>query len=270
MGKTKILIAEPDEAFRAAIGSALLRVGGFELVGCTGDGARAETLMKEKMPEVVLSELFLSGKDGFSLLERAKEWPLSRRPKMIMMSGFVGGHIVRAAEQAGASYYIQKPCEPAVVASRVKMLVASARAAVAAGDPRDPRDTNEQRELAAFEQRVTDIIREIGVPAHIKGYQYLRDAILKTVRNMDLINAVTKELYPAVAKQFGTTPCRVERAIRHAIEVAWERGNAEALDRYFGGAFSNGRRKPTNSECIAAISDRLSVDSRAEVYLMTS
>lgn len=263
MQKIKVLIADSNEEFRANITGALVNEELFEIVGLTGDGSVAEKIIMEKQPNIVLAEMVLPGTDGFSLLEKSGELPEDIRPKIILISGFVNNQIILAAEKLGAAYFIQKPCDPMFLISRIKMLIGND---LLSEPKREYSDMNEERENGYLERRVTDIIHDLGVPAHIKGYQYLREAILKTVKNMGIINAVTKELYPVVAKEFYTTPSRVERAIRHAIEVAWSRGDIEVLQQYFGHTVSNIRCKPTNSEFIAMIADKMAVDNRAGKY----
>ena len=161
----------------------------------------------------------------------------------------------------GADYFISKPCDPAALLTRIRSLCGADRGEGAL--PGYELATSRQsRSDAALEATVTDIIHEIGVPAHIKGYQYLREAIILTIRDMDMINAVTKVLYPEVARKYATTPSRVERAIRHAIEVAWDRGDLETLQKFFGYTVSNIKGKPTNSEFIAMIADHLSLKQK--------
>jgi two-component system response regulator (stage 0 sporulation protein A) len=165
------------------------------------------------------------------------------KTKTIVLSAFCTDQVVAEAMSLGAAYFLPKPCTADTLLDRMQSVF---------GQPATP-----EEHAAALKNRVTAVIHEIGVPAHIKGYQYLREAIMIAVGDMEVINAVTKVLYPAVAKRFGTTPSRVERAIRHAIEVAWDRGDLETLQKYFGYTVSNAKGKPTNSEFIAMIADRL-------------
>lgn len=264
--KTKILIADSNEEFRTSITRVLLNEEIFEIVGLTGDGLKAEELIKEKQPNIVLSELALSGADGLSLLENSADMPEKLRPKIIIISGFVSNQIITTAENLGAAYFIQKPCDPMFLLSRIKLLIEN--------DDCDRltkghNEISDQWDASALEHTVTEIMHEFGIPAHIKGYQYLREAILKTVKDMDMINAVTKKLYPCVAEKYYTTPSRVERSIRHAIEVAWDRGNIEVLQQYFGYTVSSVKCKPTNSEFIAMIADRLEIAKRTGKHSLT-
>ena len=165
-----------------------------------------------------------------------------------MLSAFCADQVVSEAVTLGASYFLPKPCETDALLDRMHSIF---------GQPAAP-----EEHASSLKNQVTAVIHEIGVPAHIKGYQYLREAIMIAVDDMEVINAVTKVLYPAVAKRFGTTPSRVERAIRHAIEVAWDRGDLETLQKYFGYTVSNAKGKPTNSEFIAMIADRLVLERK--------
>ena len=175
------------------------------------------------------------------------------------MSGFSSEHTLIEASNLGASYFMQKPFDFPILFSRIRIVSGRFRTGPVSGFAHDIKMT---RTGPSLEARVTEIIHEIGVPAHIKGYQYLREAIILTINDMDVINAVTKILYPTVAKKFTTTPSRVERAIRHAIEVAWDRGDIETLQKFFGYTVSNIKGKPTNSEFIAMIADRLSLQQK--------
>ena len=247
----KLVLADALEEVQAAFREETGGDSGVRLVGATGDGEELLTLVEREQPDVVVMDLVLTGLDGLEVLERMKE----RRDgmKVVVMSNFLRGALVQEAARLGADYFIIKPSRPATVLERCRQLMYGA-------DPREPGLTPGEESL---EVRVTSIIHEIGVPAHIKGYQYLREAIRLTVEDMEIINAVTKVLYPTVAKRFGTTPSRVERAIRHAIEVAWDRGDLETLQKYFGYTVSNAKGKPTNSEFIAMIADRLQLQREA-------
>ena len=175
---------------------------------------------------------------------------MEKRPKILVLSNYTRGGIADAAAAKGADYFMVKPCRSSALCERIRDLTGGTAI-----------ETEGDRGVD-LEKQVTAIIHEVGVPAHIKGYQYLREAILIAVRDMDVINAVTKVLYPEVAKRFNTTASRVERAIRHAIEVAWDRGDLETLQKYFGYTVSNAKGKPTNSEFIAMIADRLQLQRK--------
>lgn len=242
-----VLLADANEEFRTMLKEAVENAGEFTVAAAVGEGREALRLVKERKPDLLIMDVALPGLDGLGLLQELKEQE-SPMPKVIFVSAFCGDRVLADAKRLGASYYLPKPCELSSLLERMQSVFESRPA------------TLEDR-AAELKNRVTTVIHEIGVPAHIKGYQYLREAIMIAVEDMEVINAVTKVLYPAVAKRFGTTPSRVERAIRHAIEVAWDRGDLETLQKYFGYTVSNAKGKPTNSEFIAMIADGLTLDN---------
>ena len=241
----KILLADSSEEFRLLLRRTLEETGEFRVVGETGDGEEAWALIQQTRPDVVVMDVILPGLDGISLLQR-----MPKTVKTIVLSAFCSQNMVQEVMQLGAWYFIPKP-------AHVESLLERIREAVV------PEETTVVR--PSLEAEVTAIIHEVGIPAHIKGYQYVREAIILTVQDMEMINAVTKMLYPEVARRFHTTPSRVERAIRHAIEVAWDRGDVDTLNSYFGYTIHNLRGKPTNSEFIAMIADKMRLDKRQRV-----
>ena len=244
--QTTVLIADSSEEFCAGLTSALQRAEGFQVVGTASDGEQAIRLVNERKPEVLVLDLMLSKQDGLSVLKAMGS--LDRKPVTLATSAFVTDYVSTAAANLGVRYLMLKPCDMTVLVERMEEI----RGGESLRSPAPRR-----ADKTSIESMVTNIIHEIGVPAHIKGYQYLREAIIIAVDDMDVINAITKVLYPQVAKTFGTTPSRVERAIRHAIEVAWDRGDLDTLQSFFGYTVSNTKGKPTNSEFIALIADRL-------------
>ena len=250
--KKRILLADADDVFRDLLRETLLNEPDFEIVGETGDGEEAVELCRRLSPDLLVMDLMLTQMDGLDVLDALDG---AEKPAVLVLSALVRGSMAEAALAKGASYCQMKPCKLSSVVDRVRLLCGSAKA------EEDPAERS-ARIRQNLESSVTAIIHEIGVPAHIKGYQYLRYAIIMTVENMEVINAVTKILYPEVAKHFNTTASRVERAIRHAIEVAWDRGDLETLQKYFGYTVSNAKGKPTNSEFIAMIADRLQLQRR--------
>lgn len=247
--KRRVLLGDSADEFRRILAQAISEEDDLEVAGVSGDGEELLSLIRTTKPDVVVMDVVLSGMDGLAVLDELEE----PRPKVLMLSGFAGSALAEQAARRGADYYMLKPCRIASVLERVRQLCAVRE--------EEPEEADEEARQN-LERQVTAIIHEIGVPAHIKGYQYLREAISLAVEDMDVINAVTKVLYPAVAKRFGTTASRVERAIRHAIEVAWDRGDLETLQKYFGYTVSNAKGKPTNSEFIAMIADRISLSRR--------
>jgi len=263
--KTRILSADSNAEFCRLVTELISAEKDMEVVGTAGDGAEALRLVKELDPDILILDLVLPRIDGLEVLKCLPE--TGSKTKVIVLSGFVNGKMLTECSNLGVEYFIPKPCDMSVLLRRIRQLRSGDRSVVLSGGV-DCRNLTEQqllRQQADLETVVTDIIHEIGVPAHIKGYQYLRQAIILTINDMDIINAVTKVLYPEVAKKFNTTPSRVERAIRHAIEVAWDRGDIEVLQRFFGYTVSNIKGKPTNSEFIAMIADNLSLRKKQGV-----
>lgn len=247
--KKKILVADADESFYPILVDTLNAEEDFEVVGVAHAGQDLLKLIDELNPNIILMDLILNGMDGMDVLDALSE----RSCTILVLSSYVKGNLADEVAKKGASYFMIKPCLLSSVIKRIRQLLSQhwiEETAAASG-------ANQAANRQNLEASVTTIIHEIGVPAHIKGYQYLREAIMMTVEDMDVINAVTKILYPEVAKKFNTTASRVERAIRHAIEVAWDRGDLETLQKYFGYTVSNSKGKPTNSEFIAMIADRL-------------
>ena len=247
--KIKVLIADDNKEFCAQC-SALLRTYGYETVVAPKDGFRVVELVEENQPNIVLLDVFMPRLDAIGVMKTIRESQISVQPLFMMMSTFDNPVLERELLNSGASYYFLIPFDTDVLVERIVQISGYKKA--------DILDLPGAGKLQPdLEMMVTEIIHQIGVPAHIKGYHYLRESILLAVNNADIINSVTKQLYPTVAKKFGTTSSRVERAIRHAIEVAWDRGDVDILNSYFGYTIHNGRGKPTNSEFIAMIADKL-------------
>ena len=256
----KLIIADGNEDFRLLCADAARREEGLELLAAVGDGEALLRQIGELKPDVVLMDMVLPKVDGYGVL-RALAQREGYKPAVIILSAFASDRVIGDAAALGAWYFIPKPCELADVFDRVRDVGRSSDAALGVVSlPASQKAKPEKR----IDTLVTEIIHEIGIPAHIKGYQYIREAIVEVVADMDLINAVTKALYPSVARKYGTTPSRVERAIRHAIEVAWDRGDIEVLQRYFGYTVSGVKGKPTNSEFIALIADKLQLRLREQ------
>ena len=252
----RILAVDPNREFCRQLSELVAAEGDMEIIGTAADGMEALERAAELQPDLMLLELVLPKLDGLEVLRRLRE--RGSLCRVIVLSGFVNSKVIAECSDCGADYFIPKPCDVQALIARIRQLSFDL--------PRTPGvgvDFRQSAEAmhpdADLEEIVTDIIHEIGVPAHIKGYQYLREAIILTINDMEIINAVTKVLYPAVAKKYGTTPSRVERAIRHAIEVAWDRGDLATLQKFFGYTVSNIKGKPTNSEFIAMIADCLSL-----------
>ena len=238
-----VCIADNDEDYRRWLERELGSAGDIRIAASVSDGRQALAAVEQHRPQVLLLDMLLPGLVGLGLLRRLRGRCDTR---CLVLTEFRTAEVVRDARDAGACGFLLKPVDGSSLLAHIR------RAALPPSEAALPQ----------LEAMVTAIIHEIGVPAHIKGYQYLREGIMLAVRNMDVINAVTKVLYPEIAKRFDTTPSRVERAIRHAIEVAWDRGDLETLQKYFGYTVNSAKGKPTNSEFIAMIADRLQLELR--------
>jgi stage 0 sporulation protein A homolog len=248
--KIKVLLADCSEHFGIPCAS-VMRNHGLDVETIEKDGRQVVGGIEHVHPDVVIMDFFLPRLDAIGVIKAAQGMTLPVLPQFMVMSSFDNPNLEREAMLAGADYYFLKPFDADEMAERILTLCGKKRV-----EPVRQAAKPSLSGTGSLEMRVTEIIHQIGVPAHIKGYQYLRDAILMAIDDDDIINAVTKRLYPAVAKKHNTTSSRVERAIRHAIEVAWDRGDVDVLNSYFGYTIHNGRGKPTNSEFIAMISDK--------------
>ena len=251
----KIILADDSMDFCEMLHMQLENYTGIQVVGKVQDGQELLTQIWEKQPDMIVVDAMLSKKDGLSVIRALQEAHLKKMPSVFVVSSFSSERMMAEAMALKVSYFTIKPCDLADLARRI---AAHNTVMPVFNDP--GKNLPPEVEL---EKRVTNIIHDIGVPAHIKGYQYLREAIIMTVKDMDIINAITKVLYPNVAKRYKTTSSRVERAIRHAIEVAWDRGDVEVLNGFFGYTVSNVKGKPTNSEFISMIADRIRLEQKA-------
>lgn len=252
--KIKVAVADDNREFAEIMQEFLQQQPDIELVGVAYNGEEILTVVQDKKPDVLVLDIIMPHLDGIGVLERLGASG-EKRPKIIVLTALGQESVTQRVVELGADYYILKPFNMDVLISRIRQLagvITSQRPAVAQAIKARPVDVE-----------VTSIIREIGIPAHIKGYQYLRDAIMMIVNEIELLGAVTKVLYPMIADKYSTTPSRVERAIRHAIEVAWSRGNMEMINRIFGYTVKLEKGKPTNSEFMAMIADKLRMEMRA-------
>ena len=265
MEKINVLIVDDNARTASMLEEIVQGDEEMTVIGKAENGLDALEMIRDKEPDVVLLDLIMPKLDGLGVLEKVKkDKELKKVPAFIVISAIAQERVTENAFELGASYYILKPFDVSVVLSRIRQVggrssqhILEKRGVIAAGEiAQASRPHN-------LEADVTDIIHEIGVPAHIKGYQYLRDAIMMSVDDPSMISSITKILYPTIAKRFQTTPSRVERAIRHAIEVAWSRGRMETLDALFGYTIDTGKGKPTNSEFIALIADRIRLSYRS-------
>lgn len=245
----KVILIDNHEQFGIPCAK-IMRENGLDVELVEKDGKKAVEAICNSRPDMVMMDFFLPRLDAIGVIKAVYAKSLAHTPQFMIMSSFDNPNLEREAILGGADYFVLKPFDAADMAKRIRTLCSKPMQDTVTELRNAVPDNN------SLEMRVTEIIHQVGVPAHIKGYQYLRDAILMSIEDDDIINAVTKRLYPAVAKKYNTTSSRVERAIRHAIEVAWDRGDVDVLNGYFGYTIHTGRGKPTNSEFIAMIADK--------------
>ncbi|MFZ5825187.1 MAG: sporulation transcription factor Spo0A [Bacillota bacterium] len=265
--KIRVLIGDDNREFCELLREYVEAQSDMELVGMAHQGIEVLEAVKNGDPDVLILDIIMPHLDGIGVLEQLNQLDLPRRPKIIMLTAFGQENITQKVLEMGADYYVLKPFSLDVLGTRLRQLAGMVPAPATA--PPIPSATQPRPGVVLpmrsrnIDNDVTTIIQEIGIPPHIKGYRYLREAILLVVSRVELLNSITKELYPTIARNHGTTPSRVERAIRHAIEVAWSRGNQEVLLGLFGHTINRERGKPTNSEFIALVADRLRIDPKA-------
>lgn len=266
MEKIKLGIIDDNLDFCEVLVDFLKNQDDMEVSFVANDGLQALDEIKEKVPDVLVLDLIMPHLDGFGVLEALNNLELKSYPRVIMVSAVGQDSIIQKAVSLGAEYFLVKPINLSILVKRIKQIMNTDLE-----EEKSVEDKHNLRKAIVYKDAVkqndleidiTNLIHEIGVPAHIKGYQYLRDAITLVVGDMDMLSAVTKELYPSIAKINNTTPSRVERAIRHAIEVAWNRGKIETINTLFGYTVKNDKGKPTNSEFIAIIADKLRLERK--------
>ena len=257
MDKLNVAIADDNDLMRQLLDTIVQSDEELSVVGTAKDGEAAYQMIKEKEPDVVLLDIVMPKMDGLGVLDKVqRDTSIKKTPNFIMVSAVNQPQVTEDAFAHGADYFIMKPFDKDTIIQRIK----KTRRTRAFVEPGFYQKKTKEHTEAALEADVTNIIHEIGVPAHIKGYQYLRDAIVMSVQDIEMLNSITKVLYPTIAKKYDTTTSRVERAIRHAIEVAWSRGRMDTIDALFGYTINHGKGKPTNSEFIALITDKIRLD----------
>ena len=267
--KITVLIADDNIEFATTLKKYFDSKDNMEVIAVAKDGEEAFEKIVECQPDVALLDVIMPHLDGIGVLEKLNSTNLDKYPFCVMISAVGQDKITKQAINLGAQYYVVKPFDIEVLIKRIESLknyqtpdrktnfvVKETKAEYI----QIPKSEKSQENLEAL---VTNIIHEVGVPAHIKGYQYLREAIMMAVDNIDVINQITKQLYPDIAIKYKTTPSRVERAIRHAIEVAWGRGQTDTVENIFGYTVSASKGKPTNSEFIAMIADKLRLELKS-------
>lgn len=261
MGKWSVAIADDNERMIGILDGILRQDEEIQIVGVARDGEEVCQIIKDKEPDIVLLDIIMPKLDGLTVMEKvSQDIHIQKKPEFVVISAIGQERITEDAFLLGARYYIMKPFDHEMLLSRIQSLKADRQKRKTQIRKVVPYETKMDYMERNLETDVTNMIHEIGVPAHIKGYQYLRDAIMMAVEDMNMLNSITKILYPTIAKNHQTTPSRVERAIRHAIEVAWSRGKMDTIDELFGYTVSVGKGKPTNSEFIALIADKIRLD----------
>ena len=262
----KIVIVDDNKEFCELLSEYLNEQKKLEVIGVGYNGNEALKLIEEKELDILILDLIMPHLDGIGVMEEMNEKGIGDEFETIILTAFGQENVTQRVVSLGASYYIMKPFDLDKLVERILQLQqppSGSTSGYAISNNNSGNNNNDQvkeDEGIDLNVRITEVMHELGIPAHIKGYLYLREAIKKVIKRVELLGAVTKELYPEVADSFDTTSSRVERAIRHAIEVAWERGNTDALDKYFGGTVSEEKGKPTNSQFIANISDKLRLE----------
>ena len=265
--KISVLVADDNADFAKTLVAYLEKENEMEVIGIAKDGNEACDMILNTEPDVVLLDVIMPYLDGLGVLERIQSSNMKKKPTCIMLSAVGQAKVTQRAISLGAEYYVVKPFDIELLIKRIKeiknyqpSLNQSSFMNKEIKVPYIEIPIEEKKNESNLEALVTNIIHELGVPAHIKGYQYLREAIMMVINDIDVINQITKQLYPEIAKKFRTTPSRVERAIRHAIEVAWSRGEQQTVESIFGYTVSAAKGKPTNSEFIAMIADKLRLE----------
>ena len=271
--KITVLIADDNQEFSTTLATYLKNQEDMVVVGRAKDGNEALDMISSLTPDIVLLDVIMPHLDGIGVLEQMNMIKLNKRPICIMLSAVGQDKVTSRAIELGAEYYVVKPFDIDLLITRIRELKNYKPSAqntnfisreIASPSKQQYIDINSSiNREDNIEALVTNIIHEVGVPAHIKGYQYLREAIIMVINDIDVINQITKCLYPQIANKFHTTPSRVERAIRHAIEVAWGRGQQDVVENIFGYTISAAKGKPTNSEFIAMISDKLRLELKS-------
>ncbi|GAA0351096.1 sporulation transcription factor Spo0A [Bacillus horti] len=266
MDKIRIAMADDNKEFIHLMNQYFSEQDDMEIVGVGFNGVEILDVLQQEEPDIIILDIIMPRLDGLAVLEKIRMDNIQNQAKIIMLTAFGQEEVTKRAVELGASFYILKPFEMDILANRIRQLMSSASSPIQSSVGSSVMGSNQlnrpsgQKTFRNLDARITNIIHEIGVPAHIKGYLYLREAITMVYNNLELLGSITKILYPDIAKKYNTTASRVERAIRHAIEVAWSRGNIESINKMFGYTISTHKAKPTNSEFIAMVADKLRLE----------
>ena len=242
------MLADDNQSILELLSDYFSRKEDIELVGAVTDGTEIIDAIRTHEPDVLVMDIIMPRRDGFMALEEIARLEEELRPKVIVLSGLSRDDFIMRAIALGASYYMVKPFDMHLLYSRIMEIAGGSRALATDSIP-------ENRSEESVDERITNLFLTLGIPAHIKGYQYLREAVLMVLENHDVINRITKELYPGIARRFETSASKVERAMRHAIEVAWSRGRLDTVNRMYGYKVFDAMDKPTNGEYISCVSE---------------
>lgn len=257
MRKIQVLLADDNREFVRLLEEYINQQEDMEVAGVAYNGNEVISFLEEYVPDVLVLDIIMPHLDGLAVLEQMQSLNLHEPPRVIMLTAFGQEDVTKKAVEFGASYYILKPFDMEILVNRIRQVMGQKSVTI-----KPSYIGGSAGKTKSLDQSITHIIHEIGVPAHIKGYLYLREAISMVYNDVELLGSITKVLYPDIAKKYNTTSSRVERAIRHAIEVAWSRGNLDSISSLFGYTVSNTKAKPTNSEFIAMVADKLRLEHK--------
>lgn len=264
--RISILIADDNIEFGDLLNDYINQEGDLHVVGIARDGLNALEMIKTLEPDIVILDIIMPNLDGIGVLEKISQMQISKKPLFLMLSAVGQDIFIQRAIVLGAEYYIVKPFDVEVLFCRVRQLYKEKRMYAHSQNISfskiDQSNVKRAEPVRNLELEITNMMHEVGIPPHMSGYQYIREAILQTVNNANVFSSITRVLYPRVAERFGTTPQKVERAIRNAIESAWSRGNPDSIDSLFGYTISYSKGKPTNSEFIAMMADKVRVENK--------
>ena len=256
MDRIRVMLADDNRSILKLMSDYLDRQGDIELVAAVSDGLEIPGAVIEHAPDILVMDIIMPRRDGFMTLEKLNEESFPVKPKVIVLTGLARDDFIMRAIRLGASYYMVKPFDMGLLYARIVEIAREKPEAVAAApEPNEPQES--------VDEQITNLFLTLGIPAHIKGYQYLREAVRMVLENHDVINRITKELYPGIARRFDTSASKVERAMRHAIEVAWTRGRLDSVNQMYGYKLFKREDKPTNGEFIALVSDKIAVKKTA-------
>jgi two-component system response regulator (stage 0 sporulation protein A) len=260
--KVKVCVADDNRELVNLLEDYILSQDDMDVVGKAYNGQECLNVVEEVQPDVLILDIIMPHLDGLAVLEKLNELNLEKRPNIIMLTAFGQEDVTKKAVDLGAAYYVLKPFDMDTLMNKIRDVSGQSHNTYSQRPSTSAAELRRENKPMNLDASITSIIHEIGVPAHIKGYMYLREAITMVYNDIELLGSITKVLYPDIAKKFNTTASRVERAIRHAIEVAWSRGNIESISKMFGYTVNVSKAKPTNSEFIAMVADKLRIEHK--------